>query len=65
MTVKSWGISSCETCKSLNAFEKAAAALFDLASPATAPLVRQLQQAHKEEINDHVLWHADNAPIPS
>lgn len=62
MTVKSWGISSCEKCKTLNAFEKTAAALLDLASPAIAPLVKQVQRAHEEEITDHVLWHADHAP---
>lgn len=62
MSVNSWGIASCEKCRSLNAFEKTAAALLDLATPVTAPLVQQLQKAHEEEITDHVLWHADNAP---
>lgn len=62
MRVKSWGIASCEKCKTLNAFEKAAAALLDLESPSMAPLVKEVQRTHEEEISDHLLCHADDAP---
>jgi hypothetical protein len=60
---KEWGIASCKKCQSLNQAEEAIESLRHMATERTVQFIDSLRGANEEDITDHILWHADTAPI--